>query len=244
MSEPRIALITGANQGIGFETARALGAAGHTVHLGARDPERGTKAEVTLRAEGLDVRYVRLDVTDPATVAAAARTVEDRSGRLDILVNNAAITGGTMDPPSTLPLDLIRSVYETNVFGVIAVINAMLPLLRRSDAGRIANVGSGLGTMDFLTHPERIGRRYAALLPYNSTKAALHAITLIYAAELADTPIRVNAVSPGFCATDLNDHAGTDTAAQGGERIADQVTRSGAWPNGVFLSEQGGTYPW
>ncbi|MEO3792680.1 SDR family NAD(P)-dependent oxidoreductase [Nonomuraea sp. B10E15] len=243
MTQQKIVLITGANEGIGYATARTIGRAGHVVLVGARDRERGTKAAAELAAEGLDARFVRLDVTDLATVEAAAAFVDREFGRLDILVNNAAISRDQHRGPSEMPVADLREVYETNVLGVVAVINAMLPLLRRSAAGRIANVSSGLGTVAFLTDPAPELRQYATLLGYNSSKAALNAVTLMYAAELRDTPIKVNAVSPGFCATDLNGHRGVLSADEGGAHIARQVTMD-LPPTGVFLSELGGSHPW
>ncbi|SDL48626.1 SDR family oxidoreductase [Nonomuraea jiangxiensis] len=243
MTEQKIVLITGANKGIGYATARVLGQAGNVVFVGARDPERGTKAAAELVAEGLDARFVRLDVTDLGTVEAAADLVDREFGRLDLLVNNAAVTRDQHHRPSEMPVDLLREVYETNVLGVVAVTNAMLPLLRRSAAGRIANVSSGLGTFAFLTDSASEFRAYATLLGYNSSKAALNAVTLMYAEELRDTPIKVNAVSPGFCATDLNGFTGVLPADEGGAHVARQATMPDA-PTGVFLSELGGVYPW
>ncbi|MGH3376124.1 MAG: SDR family oxidoreductase [Actinoallomurus sp.] len=240
----KIVLITGGNKGIGFATARELAQAGHTVLIGARDPGRGGTAAADLADDGLDVRFVRLDVTDPATIKAAADLIGTEYGRLDILINNAAISRDRPHPPTEVPVAALREIYETNVFGVVAVTNAMLPLLRRSRAGYVGNVSSGLGTVAFLTDPDSSLWRYANLLGYNSSKAALNAITLIYANTLRDIGIKVNALSPGFCATDLNDHAGPASAADGGAHIARQVTVPDDGPTGVFLSESGGTYPW
>ncbi|MEV5711905.1 SDR family NAD(P)-dependent oxidoreductase [Actinoallomurus sp. NPDC052274] len=241
-NQKKIVLITGANKGIGFATARALAQDGHIVLLGARDPERGGAAAAELAGEGLDARFVRLDVTDPDTIAAAARLISETHDRLDILINNAAITRDEARPPFELPVAALREVYETNVFGAVAVTNAMLPLLRRSPAPYIGNVSSGLGTVKFLADPDPALRPYANLLAYNSSKAALNAVTLIYANALRDSGITVNALSPGFCATDLNGHRGHLSAAEGGAYIARQVTED--VPSGVFLSESGGTYAW
>jgi NAD(P)-dependent dehydrogenase (short-subunit alcohol dehydrogenase family) len=239
----KIVLITGANKGIGFATARVLAVAGHTVLLGARDADRGAQAAGDLAGEGLDVRFVRLDVTDPATICAAVELIDAEYGRLDILVNNAGISRDRQHTPTTLPVAALREVYETNVLGVVAVTNAMLPLLRKSPAGYIGNVSSGLGTIALLTDHDSPLWQYANLLAYNSSKAALNAITLIYANSLRDAGITVNALSPGFCATDLNNHTGELSAAQGGVHIARQVTLADA-PTGVFLNENGGTYAW
>jgi NAD(P)-dependent dehydrogenase (short-subunit alcohol dehydrogenase family) len=237
-----IALITGANKGIGFATARHLAAAGHTVLLGARDPERGRAAVAELAGAGLDAHVVQLDVLDQTSIDAAAHHIDTDYGRLDILINNAAISRERPLAPSRLPAAVYREVLETNVIGVVAVIHAMLPLLRRSTRAVIGNVSSGLGTMTFLTDAGHPHRQYANLLAYNSSKAALNAVTVIYAQELAEAGIRVNALSPGHCATDLNGHTGTLTADEGGAHIARQVLQPDV--TGVFLHEDGGTYPW
>jgi NAD(P)-dependent dehydrogenase (short-subunit alcohol dehydrogenase family) len=243
-SDRKIVLITGANKGIGFATARELARAGHTALLGARDRDRGTAAAADLAGQGLDARFVHLDVTDPATIAAAAGQIEAEHGRLDILINNAGISRDRPHPPDELPGATLREIYETNVFGVVAVTNAMLPLLRKSPSACIGNVSSGLGTVALLTDPDSPLWQYANLLGYNSSKAALNAITLIYASTLRGTGIRVNALSPGFCATDLNSHTGHRSAEEGGAAIARQVTLPGHGPTGQFLSEDGGTHPW
>lgn len=243
-TENKIVLITGANKGIGFAAAGELAQAGHTVLLGARGPRRGTTAAADLAGHGLGARFVHLDVTDPATIAAAADLIEAEYGRLDVLINNAGISRDRPHAPTDLPVAALREIYETNVFGVVAVTNAMLPLLRRSPAGYVGNVSSGLGTVAFLTDPDSPLWRYANLLGYNSSKAALNAITLIYANTLRDTGITVNALSPGFCATDLNNHTGHMSAAEGGAHVARQVTASESGLTGVFLNENGGTYPW
>lgn len=241
--DSKIVLITGANKGIGLATARELGRAGHTVLLGARDPGRGSAAAAELTAEGLRAQFIRLDVTSMPVIDDAARLIEAGYGRLDILINNAGISRDRPHPPDELPVAALREIYETNVLGVVAVTNAMLPLLRKSAAGYIGNVSSGLGTIALLTDPDSPWRQYGNLLGYNSSKAALNAITLIYAATLRDEGITVNALSPGFCATDLNHHTGHISAAEGGAHIARQVTMADP-PTGVFLSETGGTHGW
>jgi|SRR5580704_9648216 len=244
-TDTTITLITGANKGIGLATARALGRAGHTVLLGARDPGLGAAAAAELRGEGLDAEFVRLDVTDPVTIAAAAGLIEERHGRLDILVNNAGIALDRPHRADELPVALLRETYEVNVLGVVAVTNAMLPLLRRAAAPYIGNVSSGLGTFAMLTDTGPEWASYLGLLGYNSSKAALNAITVMYARLLEPEGITVNALSPGYCATDLNGHRGQDSAADGGARIARQVTLPAPAPTGVFLREDGaGTYPW
>ncbi|MFD8755924.1 SDR family oxidoreductase [Kitasatospora sp. NPDC059577] len=240
----RIVLITGANKGIGLATARELARAGHTVLIGARDPERGSAAAAGLTAEGLDARFVHLDVTDPATIAAAAGLITAEYGRLDTLVNNAGIALDWQRTPEELPVEAVRDTYETNVFGAVAVINAMLPLLRKSAAGLIGNVSSGLGSFSFLADPDNPVWEHATLLAYNSSKAALNAVTLVYARALRESGIKVSSLEPGYCATDLNRHSGHATSEEGGRRIARQLGEAGAGATGRFLTAEGGTYPW
>jgi len=228
-----IALITGANKGLGYETARALAARGVTVLIGARDPERGLAATEKLAAEGADVRFVRLDVTDAASITAAAGYIEAEFGRLDILVNNAAVSGGFgIDlRPSTTSIDTMRTVYETNVFGPVAVTNAMLPLLRRAEAARIVNVSSDLGSVQLVNDQD--GPLWSmASITYPSSKTALNMITTMYAKELWDTPIKVNAANPGYCATDLNHNTGFRAPEQGAEPIVHLATLPADGPTG------------
>ncbi|MEU7900466.1 SDR family oxidoreductase [Nonomuraea sp. NPDC049152] len=232
------ALITGANKGIGFEIARLLGARGITAIVGARDEERGKAA-----AARIGQPYIRLDVTDAADVRAAARWIEQEYGKLDILINNAGIVDRPEDGrPSTAPLELVRRVFETNVFGVITVTNAMLPLLRRSPAGRIVNQSSELGSI------ARGLVQDSPLWPindvaYSSSKAALNMITVSYAKELWDTPIKVNAVDPGWCATDINAGAGYRTAEEGAAIAVRLATIDADGPTGGFFQDEG-PLPW
>ncbi|NES15190.1 MULTISPECIES: SDR family oxidoreductase [Micromonospora] len=245
-----IALITGANKGIGLATARQLGARGMTVLLGARDETRGREAERTLRAEGVDARFVSLDVTDEKSAAAVAELVEREYGHLDVLVNNAGIVraDGTALPSETT-LATLREVYETNVFGVVAVTNALLPLLRRAPAARIVNVSSEVGSIAVMTDP-RGALFELTSVPYPSSKTALNMITAMYAKELRDTPIRVNAANPGYCATDLNHHSGFRTPEQGAEVSVHLATLPADGPSGLLWGYQmdaGGGYgvlPW
>ncbi|WP_280195516.1 SDR family oxidoreductase [Nocardia farcinica] len=228
-----IALITGANKGLGYETARALAARGCTVLVGARDPERGRAAAEKLAADGGDVRFVRLDVTDAATIAETAAYLEAEFGRLDILVNNAAITGGfdTGLLPSTTSIDIMRTVYETNVFGPVAVTNSLLPLLRRAEAARIVNVSSEVGSVQLMNDQD--GPMWPMVsITYPSSKTALTMITTMYAKELWDTPIKVNAANPGYCATDLNNNSGFRTPEQGAEPIVHLATLPADGPTG------------
>ncbi|MGW4499100.1 SDR family oxidoreductase [Micromonospora sp. NPDC004336] len=210
----QVALVTGANKGIGYEIARGLAAAGLRVLIGARSATRGREAAGKLAAEGYDVSTVPLDVTDPESVAAAARTVERGYGRLDVLVNNAGVLLDFGVAPSAAPLDAVRSTFETNVLGVVAVTNAMLPLLRRAPAGRIVNLSSGLGSLTVGTDPASPYSRMP-MVAYNASKSAVNAVTVCYANELRDTPIKVNAADPGYCATDMNGGSGDRTPEQG-----------------------------
>ncbi len=227
-----IALITGANKGIGLETARQLGARGVTVLAGARDEARGLRAEQALREAGADARFVRLDVTDPKSAREAADWVDREYGRLDILVNNAGIARG--GPPSQTDLDQMREVYETNVFGVIRVTNAMLPLLRRVPAARIVNVSSEVGSITSMTDPASPLAQMPAGLAYPSSKSALNMITAMYARELRDTPIKVNAANPGYTATDLNRHSGFRSVAEGAEASVHLATLDADGPSGIL----------
>ncbi|HEX2317328.1 MAG TPA: SDR family oxidoreductase [Thermomonospora sp.] len=242
-----IALITGANKGIGLETARLLGTAGATVLVGARSAGRGEKAAALLREEGADARFVEIDVADEASVDKAAAWIDDAFGRLDVLVNNAGIIPpSSAAPPSGTSPAAMRETYETNVFGVVAVTNAMLPLLRRSAAGRIVNVSSDLGSLDLMSDPAYVHHAYN-LLAYNSSKSALNALTVSYAKELADTAIKVNAVNPGYCATDLNAHSGPRSAAEGAAEVARAALLGDDGPTGAFLMDDpapGTVVPW
>jgi NAD(P)-dependent dehydrogenase (short-subunit alcohol dehydrogenase family) len=233
-----IALITGANKGIGYEIARLLAGRGVTTIVGARDEERGRAA-----AERLGQPYVRLDVTDEDSVAAAAKWIEQEYGTLDILVNNAGIAGDGAHPvPSTTSARALREVYETNVFGVVTVTNAMLPLLRTSPAGRIVNMSSELGSLTMAADPDS---PFAAanFMAYNSSKSALNMITLSYARELRDTPIKVNAGNPGYCATDLNANSGFRTPEQGAAIAVRLATLDADGPTGAYLQDDG-VLPW
>jgi NAD(P)-dependent dehydrogenase (short-subunit alcohol dehydrogenase family) len=229
-----IALITGANKGIGFATAQLLGARGWTILLGARDEKLGTGAEQGLIAAGADARFVRLDVTDEQSVAAAAGWIDAEYGALDVLINNAGIARGDgSGQPSETTLGTLRAVYETNVFGLVAVTNAMLPLLRRAPAARIVNVSSEVGSITSMTDPAGPMAGLASIA-YPSSKTAVNMITAMYAKELRDTPIKVNAANPGYCATDLNGHHGFRTPEQGAEVSVHLATLPPDGPSGVL----------
>jgi NAD(P)-dependent dehydrogenase (short-subunit alcohol dehydrogenase family) len=231
-------LITGANKGLGFETARRLIAEGHTVYAGSRDAERGRRA-----AERLGARMVLIDVTDDASVAAAAKTIE-ADGGLDVLVNNAGIEmrieGNVVPGAAELTADLMRAVFETNVFGVVRVTHAFLPLLQRSAAPVVVNVSSGLASMTRLTTPGSHSYEYPGVA-YPSSKAALNVITVQYAKAFPD--MRINAVEPGYTATDLNRHMGTQTVEEGAEIIVRMAQLGPDGPTGSCVSAAG-PVPW
>ena len=236
-----IALVTGANKGIGFEIARQLGTGGATVLLGSRDAARGKAAAAALA--DIDVHVVQVDVTSAASIAAAAAWIEATHGRLDVLVNNAGVALDREYRPSTVPLDALRATYETNVFGAVAVTNAMLPLLRRSPAGRIVNLSSALASLTISSQPEPPWGRDLLHLAYMSSKTALNAVTVQYARELRDTPILVNAADPGYCATDMNGGQGYQSAAEGARIVVELATLPAGGPSGTFRSATG-PVPW
>jgi NAD(P)-dependent dehydrogenase (short-subunit alcohol dehydrogenase family) len=199
---------------------------------GARDEERGLAAERELRTDGVDARFVSLDVTLDASVQGAADWIEREYGRLDILVNNAGIARG--NPPSQTDLDAMHEVYEVNVFGVIRVTNAMLPLLRRAPAARIVNVSSEVGSISSMTDPASPLSQMPAGLAYPSSKSALNMITAMYARELRDTPIKVNAANPGYTKTDLNRNSGFRSVTEGAEATVYLATLPADGPSGIL----------
>lgn len=244
--QERVALVTGANKGVGLAIARRLHELGMFVYLGSRDPARG---EAAVRAVGSGrARLLPLDVTAEESVRAAARHIDAASGRLDVLVNNAGINVQPARPPSETPVEDVRRTFETNVFGVVAVTNAMLPLLRRSGAGRVVNLSSDLGSLANAAANETQWGAFPLLLAYNASKTALNAVTVAYARELRDTGILVNAVSPGYVATDLNGFAGVLTPEQGARVPVRFATLGADGPTGVFVAEDGTptgrTVPW
>lgn len=233
------ALVTGANKGIGLETVRQLAGLGWTVWLGARDAEQGRKAAESVRREGGDVRPVVLDVTDDASVAAAARAMEEADTGLDVLVNNAGIGGPATAPSETVPSDFL-AVYGVNLLGPVRVTRALLPLLRRSRHGRIVNVSSGMGSFGVTTDPSRLEHGLVGLV-YPSSKSALNMVTTMYAKELPE--LRVNAADPGYTATDLNGHRGTQTVEEGATATVRAATVAPDGPTGAFFGRDG-FVPW
>lgn len=240
----KIALITGANKGIGFEIARQLGAKGIFVLVGARDQARGDEAARRLQSEGIEASAVHLDVTDQASINRVASFIDETYGKLDILVNNAGISirEGRV-PPSELDVEVFRKTYETNVFGVFAVTKAMLPLLQRSDAGRIVNMSSPMGSLTLKSDPNSFYAQMPPHLAYCSSKTVVNAITVFFANELRHTHIKVNSVSPGYVATDLNDHSGFLTPHQGAVLPVAFATLPADGPTGGFF-EGNEVVPW
>lgn len=235
-------LITGANKSIGFETARQLGALGYRIWLGARDGERGKAAADALVAEGHDVRALAIDVTNDDSVRAAATRVQGEDGTLDVLINNAGILGG-MDPrPSEQSADAVRQVYETNVLGPIRVTQALLPLLKAANGAHVVMVSSGLGSLGWLSDPENEFYRVNNLA-YNSSKTALNAVTVSFAKEFAPFGIKVNAVDPGYTATDFNGHSGYRTVEQAAKGIVWLATQDESGPTCGYYFD-GKTIPW
>lgn len=244
-----VALVTGANQGVGFQIAKALVENGYKVYIGSRNLSNGEKAAAEI---GGTAYPVQLDVTQQASIAAAAQQIEQESGRLDLLVNNAGISSsGKADRTlerimeegraSTASLDEVKAVWETNVFGVIAVTQAMLPLLRKSTAARIVNVSSALGSLTWISDPNCWAREHFGIT-YGASKAALNAVTVSFALELEKENIKVNATSPGFTATALNNFQGTDSP-EVGSREPIRVALETDGPTGTFTGPDG-PLPW
>jgi NAD(P)-dependent dehydrogenase (short-subunit alcohol dehydrogenase family) len=253
MHGPRVALVTGANQGVGLQVAKELAAAGVTVLVGSRSLARGVEAASTIRG---DARAIQLDVTDRASIAAATDRIRTELGRLDLLVNNAAISNTRkqqlgitlaeyvpLGRPSVASLDEVRAIWETNVFGVLAVYQAMLPLLREAPTARIVNVSSGVGSLTTnaapsFEHRALFGPGYAA------SKTALNAITLAMMIELEGTPIKVNLVSPGFTKTNLNGHEGLESVEDGSREVVRVALLGPDGPTGTFTRWHDVAIPW
>ncbi len=245
-----VALVTGANKGIGLQIAKGLAAHGLTVLVGSRNLGHG---EAAAKSVGADARAIQLDVTNQASIAAAAVRIRKEFGRLDVLVNNAGIAfaGNPGVPfeerlksnvPSTASIDDVRRVYETNVFGVMAVTQAMLPLLREAPGGRIVNVSSSGGSLTRNSDPANPHRSIFGAA-YSPSKTALNAVTLAFAIELESTNIKVNAACPGFTATDLNDFRGTRTVEQAAREPVRLALLDANGPTGTFSNEDG-PVPW
>ena len=247
-----VALVTGANQGIGLQIAKDLAAHGFVVLVGSRNLQRG---EAAAKEVGPNAHALQLDVTDQASITAAAERVRNEFGRLDVLVQNAAITNTSRQPgqsvaafaktiqPSTVSIDEMRAVWDTNVFGVLAVYQAMLPLLRKAPHARIVNVSSSVGSLAMNADPAFVYRAYFGPL-YPVSKTALNALTLAMAIELEQEGIKVYAVSPGFTKTRLNDYAGTETVEQGAREAVRVALLGPDSPTGTFTRWENQAIPW
>ena len=235
--------ITGANRGIGFETARQLALLGHYVVIGSRDLEKGQKAKEELQHSGLaNVDVLELDVTKIGSIRKAKRTLETRFPALDVLINNAGIRGDVPQPASRLPVKVLKSVLETNLFGVIRVTQAFIPLLRKAEVPVVVNVTSDLGSLTLRSNPA--GKDYALeRAAYGPSKTVLNAYTVALAVELRASKFKVNCVNPGFTATEFNQYKGTKPVAQGAAVIVKYALLGKDGPTGGFFSEEGLT-PW
>jgi NAD(P)-dependent dehydrogenase (short-subunit alcohol dehydrogenase family) len=252
MQDQPVALVTGANQGIGLQIAKDLVAHGFTVLVGSRDFERG---EAAAKEVGPGARALQLDVANRASITAAAERVRKEFGRLDLLVQNAAISNTRKLPgqsieeyakttgPSNVSLDEMRAVWDTNVFGVLAVYQAMLPLLRETPGARIVNVSSGVGSLTANSDPAYPYRTIFGPV-YPASKTALNALTLAMALELEPEGIKVNAVSPGFTKTNLNGYAGTETLEEGAREAVRVALLGRDGPTGKFTRWQNENIPW
>lgn len=237
----KIALVTGANKGIGYEVVRQLAASGCTVLLGARSKATGEEAATTLKRDGFDVRFIAIDLDDAPSIATAAKDIETDFNHLDILVNNAGVAAPGDGMPSSSSLDAIERAFRVNFLGSVAVTQVMLPLLRRASSANIVNVSSGLGSLTKTSDPAwtHVAAKY---LGYAASKAALNMLTVQLAYELRDTSIKVNSVDPGYTATDLNQHRGSQSIPEGAAEII-RLSLLADGPTGTFSNAQG-IVPW
>ena len=252
MQDKPVALVTGANQGIGVQIAKDLVGHGFTVLVGSRNLERG---EAAAKEIGPDARALQLDVTDQRSITAAAERIRSKFGRLDLLIQNAAISNTNKQEgqsvadyaattrPSNVSLDEMRAVWDTNVFGVLSVYQAMLPLLRASPESRIVNVSSGVGSLTTNSDPAFAYRAIFGPV-YPASKTALNAMTVAMALELEPEGIKVNAVSPGHTRTNLNGYSGTETLEEGAREAVRVALLGRDGPTGAFTRWQGETIPW
>jgi NAD(P)-dependent dehydrogenase (short-subunit alcohol dehydrogenase family) len=241
----KTALVTGANKSIGFEVVRQLLDSGYYVYLGSRDLQKGSVAAAQLKSDRVEV--VQIDVSDAASIESAAKGLTEKINSLDVLINNAGISGGFPQSPTTIPDEVIRQVFETNFFGTINVTRAFLDLLKKSDAPRIVNVTSGLASLTLHNDPSWKYYNFKGGA-YGPSKTALNAYTIALAYELRDTPFKINAVDPGFTATDFNQYRGTGNIHDAAARIVKYAVIDQNGPTGQYFSDDNnpetGVSPW
>lgn len=235
--------ITGANRGIGFEVARQLAQLDYFVYMGSRDKLAGQNARQKLQDAGLDnIETVVLDVTDTESIQAAHRELASKTAKLDVLINNAGIRGDLPQQASSIPVERLREIFETNYFGVVQVTQAFIPLLEKSTVPVIVNVSSDLGSLTYRSDPDWVNYEYERA-GYGPSKTALNAYTAALAFELRNTNFKVNSVNPGYTATEFNNYKGKKPVAQGAAVIVKYATLDQDGPTGKFISEEGNT-PW
>ncbi len=238
----KVALVTGANKGIGLETSRQLARQGFTVLLGSRDQSRGIDAEKKLRDEGLEVHQIKLDVAEPADRAAVAKTIREKFGRLDVLVNNAATMLDRAFKTSEVSADILRRTFDLNFFATVALTQELLPLILKSAAGRIVNVSSNLASL--LRHGDPSSSIYGVkYLAYDASKTALNAFTVHLAHELKDTPVKVNSAHPGWVKTDMGGDEAPMAIIDGAKTSVQLATLPADGPTGGFF-HLGESIPW
>ncbi len=237
------ALVTGANKGIGLETVRQLAKQGFHVLLAARDEKRGNDAAAKLKGQGLSVEFIKLDVTsDTDRKAVATHLAEQHGGRLDVLVNNAAIAIDAKHKTTDVSIDILRRTFEANLFSMVALTQALLPSIRKSDAGRIVNLSSGLGSLTYHSDPKN-AFYHMKPLAYDASKTAVNAFTVHLAYELRDTPIKVNAADPGWVKTDMGGGDATLEVTDGAKTSVWLATLPADGPTGGFF-HNGERHPW
>jgi NAD(P)-dependent dehydrogenase (short-subunit alcohol dehydrogenase family) len=240
----RVALITGANKGLGLEMARQLGKAGVTVVLAARDPQKGEAAAEALRGDGIDARFLKLDVNNRQDHAAAAKSLDQNFGRLDILINNAGVALEEFGAgwPSTTTDEILQRTFETNFFAPVALTRALLPLLKKSEAGRVVNMSSVLGSLTLHADPSSPIYNFKSL-SYDASKAALNSFTIHLAYELKDTKIKVNSAHPGWVKTDMGTDAAPMEIPEGGKTGVQLALLADDGPTGGYF-HLGKPLPW